>query len=586
MRTSTKINITKSAPKTPFTPAQSGLDPPNSSSSRSLAAINGPAGPLTTVEGLDSGGSNVSIGSEPSPFQPPPTTKADLTSEQRSDHPIKMLKVLDINDDGRAISAEVAEKDGLPGPNCSSRATQAQSASPGLDHDTHKTHTQDIILSTSSPFAQTLAAARMIDDFGRVSYPEGILRPYVKLDPNVKGGIIWYDREFLMQFMTACKERPNICVNLEPLGLDPAHPLPPPPPRKGRAGKAKSTGASKQVTSAKSANTPSTVPSPPEFAGNPVKLGHGQPGASTQKKPQAGSLDPDNIPQQRTRVRSRRNRQSDGTSAIQSQQASSVDTATHAYDNPVPDLQVAENHPDTSGSVEQEVGNLLTELSQETFETNSDQIIQWANQSEKERDAKTMMKVTFLVFEGAVSSAGSSEMYARLCCKMKQQMRNKVQDHRVKGHEDKPISGGQLFKRVLLNKCWEESRKILAGVKNGEYSGLNLENDAAERAKRGFNVTRFLGELFMVRLLTQRIIHEFFRKICDGSKVSTKEGLFEHFCILMTKVGQRLDTPKARIHMDMYFQRMREVSESPGITPRVQTLLQDMINLRERNWQA
>jgi translation initiation factor 4G len=71
---------------------------------------------------------------------------------------------------------------------------------------------------------------------------------------------------------------------------------------------------------------------------------------------------------------------------------------------------------------------LLNKLTMERFASISDQIISCANKSEKEKDGRTLIQVIRLVFEKATDEATRSEMYARLCRKMMEQISTNVQD--------------------------------------------------------------------------------------------------------------------------------------------------------------
>lgn len=79
-----------------------------------------------------------------------------------------------------------------------------------------------------------------------------------------------------------------------------------------------------------------------------------------------------------------------------------------------------------------------------------------ANRSEKEKDGRTLIQVIRLVFEKATDEANWSEMYARLCRKMMEQISPNVQDETIKNTDGKPITGGQLFRKYLLNRCQED----------------------------------------------------------------------------------------------------------------------------------
>ncbi|PBK86881.1 hypothetical protein ARMGADRAFT_939606, partial [Armillaria gallica] len=73
-----------------------------------------------------------------------------------------------------------------------------------------------------APLPSALATARIIDDLGRVPYPEGIKRPRVELNINAKDGKFRYDRDFLLQFMSICKEKPESLPALDAIGIEPS----------------------------------------------------------------------------------------------------------------------------------------------------------------------------------------------------------------------------------------------------------------------------------------------------------------------------------------------------------------------------
>ncbi len=102
--------------------------------------------------------------------------------------------------------------------------------------------------------------------------------------------------------------------------------------------------------------------------------------------------------------------------------------------------------------IDRKVRALLNKLTPENFDSISDQIITWANKSEHEKDGRTLIQVIRLVFEKATDEAKFSEMYARLCRKMMEQISPNITDESL----DKPITGGQLFRKYLLNRCQED----------------------------------------------------------------------------------------------------------------------------------
>ncbi|KAG2153180.1 hypothetical protein DEU56DRAFT_698218, partial [Suillus clintonianus] len=73
----------------------------------------------------------------------------------------------------------------------------------------------------SAPPPSVLLTARVIENLSEVAYPEGIKRPNVELNANVRDGRFRYDRDFLLQFMHICKLKPPTLAALGVLGIEP-----------------------------------------------------------------------------------------------------------------------------------------------------------------------------------------------------------------------------------------------------------------------------------------------------------------------------------------------------------------------------
>ena len=106
--------------------------------------------------------------------------------------------------------------------------------------------------------------------------------------------------------------------------------------------------------------------------------------------------------------------------------------------------------------VDCKVRALVNKLTMERFDSISDHIIVWANKSEMEKDGRTLVQVIRLIFEAAIDQELFSEVYARLCRNMMEQISPNVRDDGIKNAEGKPIAGGQLFRKYLLNRCQED----------------------------------------------------------------------------------------------------------------------------------
>ena len=241
--------------------------------------------------------------------------------------------------------------------------------------------------------------------------------------------------------------------------------------------------------------------------------------------------------------------------------------------------------------VEYNVNALLNQLTVENFDSVSDKIISWTNKSEDEKDARTLFWITKLVFERSMEEA-TSEAGARLCKKMTEHISPKIQNDGFRDPEGKPIPGGQLFRKFLLNRCQEnferewvakdEALQVSGELKGEQANSMDATPTQLEQAKRHrLRVIRFIGELFKVGVVTERVVHKCVQKLLSNVD---NEGDIEIVCELFTAVGSILDTQKAKAHMDVYFSRMIEITRKPSLAPRLQLMLQVSSLFCECSW--
>lgn len=479
-----------------------------------------------------------------------------------------------------------------------------------------------------------LATARVIEDLDHISYPEGISSPKPELNANSKKGKFRYDREFLLQFMAICIEKPD--VPLDVIGLEAANDQPhshypmtrtssgrhrtssaamPPPLSRQASVSGFKSGTSGGFTMGNFSTPTSKMTSEERFAisqrsTSSTVPGQGMPfgrqGPMTRTSSQGG---PGN-----NRTRSKRGGERNESNKVHAASIFNSQTGRDQAANfePVAPLEVSANRwtrkspADDEQSVERKVKALLNKLTMEKFDSISDQIIAWANKSETEKDGRTLIHVIRLVFEKATDEAAWSEMYARLCRKMMETISPNVQDDGIRNTDGKPIAGGQLFRKYLLNRCQEDFERgwaakdaaaSAAAAKASEDAAVKKAAEAsgeaelysdeyyvAQKAKRrGLGLIQFIGELYKLQMLTERIMHECIKKLL-GNVDNPEEEEIESLCRLLTTVGRLLDNPKARAHMDIYFTRMKELGKSNNVAPRMQFMLQDLIELRERKW--
>ena len=100
------------------------------------------------------------------------------------------------------------------------------------------------------------------------------------------------------------------------------------------------------------------------------------------------------------------------------------------------------------------------------------------------------------------------------------------------------------------------------------------------------------GELGKLDLLQEGILHKCIKQLIERKKsalggaarISDMCEDIECLCEIMRTVGQRLDHDRARPWMDQYFERISAYQSNSELPARIRFLLQDIIELRARNW--
>lgn len=279
---------------------------------------------------------------------------------------------------------------------------------------------------------------------------------------------------------------------------------------------------------------------------------------------------------------------------------------------------------DSPELIQRKVKALLNKLTVEKFVSISDQVLDWANKSVEETDGRTLRQVIALIFEKATDEAAWSEMYAQLCRKLMEKLSPEVTDESLKGSDGKLVVGGALFRKYLLNRCQEDfergwahrdamvdaakskeaedkakkdsNEKTEAEAKEAAERGEKTEEKEAEllseeyyiaqKAKRrGLGLVRFIGELYKLQMLTEKIMHICIVKLLSNTADPEEEEI-ESLCKLLTTIGRQLDNEKARSHLNIYFQRMKDMTQSENVNSRMKFMLMDVIEMRANGWKG
>ncbi|GJN02188.1 hypothetical protein PR202_ga19512 [Eleusine coracana subsp. coracana] len=80
------------------------------------------------------------------------------------------------------------------------------------------------------------------------------------------------------------------------------------------------------------------------------------------------------------------------------------------------------------------------------------------------------------------------------------------------------------------------------------------------------------------------LMHKAEKKYEIGEYQNPDEEDLESLCKLMSTIGEMIDHPRAKVHMDFYFDLMRKLSENFKLSSRMKFMLEDVIDLRKNRW--
>ncbi|XP_059651673.1 eukaryotic translation initiation factor 4G-like isoform X2 [Cornus florida] len=194
--------------------------------------------------------------------------------------------------------------------------------------------------------------------------------------------------------------------------------------------------------------------------------------------------------------------------------------------------------------------------------------------------AVTLTGVISQIFDKALMEPTFCEMYANFCYHLSGELPDFSEDN-------EKIT----FKRVLLNKCQEEFER---GAREQEEANRAEEGEVKESEgkreekrtqarRRMLGNIRLIGELYKKKMLTERIMHECIKKLLGQNQNPDEEDI-EALCKLMSTIGDMIDHPKAKEHMDAYFDMMEKLSNNMKLSSRVRFMLRDSIDLRKNKW--
>lgn len=477
---------------------------------------------------------------------------------------------------------------------------------------------------------QALKSARFLTVKDEVKYPNGIASPNPAVNAAVakKGGSFKYDSAFLLQFQKVFTEQPSTEFSQQVKSLigdsdgSRSASVRTPAGASGRQGSRNAAGAFGAFAQPAGKPLPPNTTSEQRFAmsqgqiprpaiGGPISSFRGGSFGGSQMSRTGSS----NLAQSSSRSGSRSQRGGGGSSkrggfdAAQEAKLSKTMPLTAGMDlKPIQTSSTgwkpksvgraaqsaeAPGHMDPE-TVQRKVKSNLNKMTPENFEKISNQILEIAAQSKDEQDGRTLRQVIQLTFEKATDEAHWAAMYAKFCKRMLETMSPEVKDVTITDKNGNVVSGGALFRKYLLNRCQEDFEHGWAvempKPKEGESKETAMLSDEYYKAmaikRRGLGLVQFIGELFKLGMLTERIMHECVRKLLDFQG-EPDEAEIESLSKLLRTIGASLDsTEKGMMMMNAYFERISTLVESPDLPSRLQFMLMDIMDLRRSRWQS
>lgn len=494
------------------------------------------------------------------------------------------------------------------------------------------------------PSAQltALRSARPLENLKSLAYPEGIQSPNPALNPMANATKFKYDKEFLMQFQNVFTEKPSLDWDQrmkETVGdTESARPSTARTPSGMGPRSSSSRGASGMsafgggamgsfVGSSGVGSKPAISSSAERFkASNPLAMmgsltsrpGLVRTGSSTSLPGASNALPSSPRTSNRSARGSSKRGNAGGAPSMERTEsrgpAASQPTISLADVKPLPvsanrwtprSLKAAtpESAPAAASSgpelmspelVQRKVKAALNKMTPEKFDKISDQILEITAQSKHESDGRTLRQVIQLTFEKACDEAHWASMYAKFCKRMLETMDPEIKDETVKDKHGVLVTGGNLFRKYLLNRCQEEFErgwKVNMPPKPEGVSDevLMLSDEyyiAAAAKRRGLGLVQFIGELFKLNMLTERIMNECVRKLLDFEGIPEDETV-ESLAKLLRTIGAQLDTSdKSKPFMDKYFTRIQGLVDNKELNSRMKFMLMDVIDLRKGGWET
>ncbi|CAB1452387.1 unnamed protein product [Pleuronectes platessa] len=202
--------------------------------------------------------------------------------------------------------------------------------------------------------------------------------------------------------------------------------------------------------------------------------------------------------------------------------------------------------------------------------------------SHEEMDGEESLQETVeLVFKRAVQKPDSAAVFANLCQRLSTVEFQSLSDW----------SASVSFRSLLVKHCQAEFKKNFEREDISRKGGsclepvrdvrvidrLREEKNNAKPSCRSIHTIRFIGELFLSKVLDDKAMHYCIRRLLQNGDGPSLESL----CELLQLIQQDLEVVTSREVMDSYYNQLEFVAEKGRRAPRLSLLLKDTVKARK-----
>lgn len=210
--------------------------------------------------------------------------------------------------------------------------------------------------------------------------------------------------------------------------------------------------------------------------------------------------------------------------------------------------------------------SILNKLTRDKFETLYAQLLEHVD------TCAHVEKLVSLVFEKSIVQHHFVPMYADLCGRLHKWLQA---EQRIPGVP------GDGFRKMLLDQCQVYFEKFLEPIPSGPSEDDEMKRQKLRKQMIGN--AKLLGELLGRALVPSVVLFE----CCKELFVCNTEATLETLAALLTAVGPHFDNTsfRRRAQLEEVFSSVRALVQSGEVGARPRCLLQDVLDLRARQWQ-